>query len=121
VDLGTSCSRPPLTATPPYFPPPPADVDLGTSFMRCATLAQQRNMDRKAKSLAQLAMPDGRYVDFTKAARKAIPEAVMEAIRWADGGSRVRRVGGGGAGGVKCSGRGGVVILAQGRYGGRQA
>ena len=51
-------------------------------YARCAQRAQQRSGDRREGSLTSLAMPDGRWIWFDKAARASIPRAVIEEIRW---------------------------------------
>lgn len=60
---------------------PPAEP-LGALYQRCQLLDNNRNQGRRSRSFAQLYMPhDGRGVEFTKAKRKGIPEAVLDAIR----------------------------------------
>jgi hypothetical protein len=54
---------------------------LGAEFQRCARRAQAKNIERRERSLINLMMPDGRTVQFTKAARAAIPASVLREIR----------------------------------------
>ncbi len=51
-------------------------------YLRCASKAQQRNGQRRDASLATVAMGDGRWLSFSKEARKAIPAEVIDYIRW---------------------------------------
>eukprot|EP00198_Chlamydomonas_reinhardtii_P000192 XP_001689527.1 predicted protein [Chlamydomonas reinhardtii] len=55
--------------------------DVGTEFVRCAARAQQRSASRRDQSLAALSTSDGRHVAFSKAARKRIPQEVLDLIR----------------------------------------
>ncbi|KAG2444547.1 hypothetical protein HXX76_001293 [Chlamydomonas incerta] len=55
--------------------------DVGTEFVRCAARAQQRSSSRRDQSLAALSTSDGRHVAFSKAARKRIPQEVLDLIR----------------------------------------
>lgn len=64
--------------------PPAAEESLGTEFQRCAARAQNRAGVRREQSLQNLAMADGRYVIFNKAARKNIPQSVIDLIRCVD-------------------------------------
>ncbi len=63
------------------MPFPAAEESLGTEFQRCAARAQNRAAVRREQSLQNLAMADGRYVIFSKAARKNIPQSVIDLIR----------------------------------------
>eukprot|EP00877_Chromochloris_zofingiensis_P003280 jgi/Chrzof1/12953/Cz07g13220.t1 len=57
------------------------ELALGAEFQRCASKAQGKNKMRKTSSLAHLALPDGRQVEFAKAARKQIPDEVIQEIK----------------------------------------
>lgn len=61
--------------------PAAAAEPLGVEFQKCAQRAQARSAQRRDNSLMNLAMPDGRYVMFSKAARKAIPKEVIDEIK----------------------------------------
>lgn len=52
------------------------------AFFECSQLAQQRNRQRKAKSMRGLVTADGQQVQFTSEARRNISEHVVELIRW---------------------------------------
>ena len=55
---------------------------IGVEYQKCQGLAQFRNGERRESSLSNLALPaDERGARFTKKARKAIPESVIEEIR----------------------------------------
>lgn len=54
---------------------------LGAEFIKCANRAQSRNMQRKDQSLSNLQMPDGRYLQFDKAARRGIAAGIISRIR----------------------------------------
>ncbi|GBF94130.1 hypothetical protein Rsub_07117 [Raphidocelis subcapitata] len=56
--------------------------DLGIEFHNCAQAAQSKNKQRRRGSLANLVVPaDGRKVNYSHAARQAIPAEVLQEIR----------------------------------------
>lgn len=55
---------------------------IGLEYQKCQALAQTRNTERRENSLSNLALPaDERGARFTKKARKAIPQSVIDEIR----------------------------------------
>jgi hypothetical protein len=55
---------------------------IGVEYQKCQALAQLRNGERRETSLSNLALPaDERGARFTKKARKAIPQSVIDEIR----------------------------------------
>ena len=64
---------------------PPGRVmghSIGVEYQKCQSLAQLRNGERRESSLSNLALPaDERGARFTKKARKAISQAVIDEIR----------------------------------------
>eukprot|EP00955_Chlamydomonas_euryale_P076113 362548-Chlamydomonas_euryale.AAC.14 len=59
----------------------PADIALGMAYVRCAVRSQRANLERRFKSLMSIAADDGRRIVFSRAQRKAIPDAVIADIR----------------------------------------
>lgn len=59
-----------------------AGINLGLAYQRCAQKAQARSKVRREQALSKLSMPDGRWPVFGRAARKQIPAAVIDRIRW---------------------------------------
>ncbi len=58
-----------------------AEGNLGVEYQRCANRAQQKDVERRARGLRVLTMPDGRKLVFSKAARSKIPVQIIEYIR----------------------------------------
>lgn len=56
-------------------------LPLGPAFVKCANKAQATCARRRKSSMASLKMPDGRTPTFSKAARKKIPQDVIDFIR----------------------------------------
>lgn len=59
--------------------------NLGREFVKCASRAQARNLQRRDSSLAAMKMPDGRSPKFSKEARKRITADIIEYIRCGGG------------------------------------
>jgi hypothetical protein len=59
-----------------------AGINLGLAYQRCAQKGQARSKVRREQALSKLSMPDGRWPVFGRAARKQIPAAVIDRIRW---------------------------------------
>ncbi|KAL6765032.1 hypothetical protein V8C86DRAFT_1223852 [Haematococcus lacustris] len=82
TSVSPAAEAPPAnTAADPANPERRLGTPLGEEFQRCANRAQARNLERRDSSLLTLNMPDGRYITYSKAARKAIDPAVMHELR----------------------------------------
>ncbi len=55
--------------------------NLGVEYQRCAKHAQEKDAERRASNMRVLTMPDGRSIQYSKAARKKIPAELIEYIR----------------------------------------
>lgn len=57
------------------------ELMLGQEYQRCASRAQNKAKVRRQASLRSLTMPDGRFMEFSKPARAAIPKQIIQEIR----------------------------------------
>eukprot|EP00201_Polytomella_parva_P018810 CAMPEP_0175071958 /NCGR_PEP_ID=MMETSP0052_2-20121109/19588_1 /TAXON_ID=51329 ORGANISM="Polytomella parva, Strain SAG 63-3" /NCGR_SAMPLE_ID=MMETSP0052_2 /ASSEMBLY_ACC=CAM_ASM_000194 /LENGTH=722 /DNA_ID=CAMNT_0016339299 /DNA_START=179 /DNA_END=2347 /DNA_ORIENTATION=+ len=62
-------------------PNPRLPTALGVHFKQCASTSQLTSNRRRMQSLSGFTLPDGRMIEFSKAARKGIPADLFKEIR----------------------------------------